>query len=536
MNEKIFKHKTNTPIELLKAAQRMDITRREILIGGASLIASAGLLGCQNTATNRYEQSNQNIGIDKQVISPALSQKPSRDFAIEARPAMIEIALGRRVEAWTYGGLLPGSEIRVREGERLRIAVRNGLPLDTSVHWHGIPQRGTNNMDGVPGVTQDSVKPGDTFIYDFLAESAGTYMFHSHSGLQIERGLYAPLIIEAKNESLQYDREYILMLDDWLGSSPEVAFAKLRRGEMQGSHSMPNMASSKTDKVKEIKTEGTSDGGKETAMQMEEGSDVNYASFLINGRTPESALEFKVKRSERIRFRLINASSSTMYRFAIGGHKLTVTHTDGMEVKPIEVDTLEISMGERYDILITANNSGLWPIVAISTDETERGARAILRYEDASASSLPPINAKVAELGGRLLNYNQLTSVGGSPISAKPDRQIEVLLSGQMMPYEWKINGKLYPDAEPFEVHVGERVRVRMVNNSLMRHPMHLHGHSFHLLMNNAQTPFKDTVFIEPHGGTLEFEFVANNPGNWLFHCHHAYHMEAGMARIFKYV
>lgn len=513
------------------AVQEVDQGRRQILFGSLSLLGSIALSGCEKAET--LKKSNRNIGVNGRDYSIAQPQGPARELTIEARSSVLELTSNHRVEAWTYGDKLPGSEIRVREGERLRISVRNGLPIDTSVHWHGIPQRGSNNMDGVPGVTQQPIRPGESFVYDFIAEPAGSFIYHSHSGLQLERGLYAPLIIEAKQEMLEYDREYTLMLDDWLIGLPEEVFTKLKRGI-----AMHPMQSSGRDH-KGMPIEDTSGGSQGRAvaqsMDMEAGPDVNYATFLINGRSPEEPAEFKVKRGERVRLRLMNPSGSTMFRFAIGGHKLLVTHADSLPVQPVEVDTLEISMGERYDLLITATNDGVWPIVAISTDDPLRGARAILRYENNTATA-PPSDARPKELNGRLLDYEQLQALDDEEPSA-PDRKIDMLLSGQMMPYEWKINGKLFEEAEPIEIRAGERVRVTMINNSLMRHPMHLHGHSFRLVKKGSKQsgPIKDTVFVEPKR-ILDFEFFGDNPGDWLFHCHHAYHMEAGMARIIKYV
>lgn len=539
----------------------VDSERRRILFGGAGLVASALLLvGCRRRGGEAEgggggmkpaESGSRYVGIDGRDYRIAPPQGVARELTIEARPAELEIAPGRVVKAWTYDGKFPGTELRVRQGERLRVVVRNNLPEDTSVHWHGITQRGTNNMDGVPGVTQQPIKPGDTFLYDFVASEAGSYMFHSHSGLQLDRGLSAPLIIEPARETLQYDRDYVVTIDDWLEGSPDDAYAKLKRGEMQGGSAMPGMGSSgemgKMPGMASEEEKGASNGGKHgeasPSAQMEEGADVNYSTFVINGRAPEAPVEFMTKRGERVRLRLINPSGSTMYRVAVGGHRMTVTHSDGMAVKPIEVETLEIAMGERYDVLINADNPGVWAIVAISTDEPMRGARALLRYSDARGTpeKALPINARPEELNGRRLNYNQLVSAEDETLSTKrePDRRIEVVLGGQMMPYDWTINGKLFAAAEPFEVRAGERVRVSMVNDSLMRHPMHLHGHSFRVLSNGTSAgapPLKDTAFIEPNKGTLTFEFIADNPGDWLFHCHHAYHMEAGMARIIKYV
>lgn len=531
-------------LETTKNNGSVDFSRRAFLLGGASFAAGLLLFGCRSTTTDQINSVNRNIGIDGRDYTIAPPQGTAREISLDARISEIEIAPNRVVQAWTYDGKLPGTELRARQGERLRVSVTNNLPQETSIHWHGIPQRGTNKMDGVPGVTQQPIQPGGVFVYDFAATEAGSYMFHSHSGLQLERGLYAPLIVEPLRETLQYDREYVLTIDDWLEGSPGDAYEKLRRGEMQNGSSMSGMG--KMDKqlpganTEEDALGDGKQGANSNVAQMEEGADVAYQTFLINGRAPEMPAEFAVKRGERIRLRFINPSGSTMYRVAIQGHKMTVTHADGFAVKPVEMDALEISMGERYDVILTANNPGVWAIAAMSTDEPERGARALLKYSDARGTPAPPLNIKPKELSGRLLNYNQLVAADELPPLQKrePDRRIELKLGGQMLPYEWKINNQLYPNAEPLEIRAGEIVRVSMINESQMRHPMHLHGHSFRLLTGDTSgaPPLKDTAFIESGGGKLDFEFLADNPGDWLFHCHHAYHMEAGMARVVKYI
>lgn len=524
-----------------------DLKRRAVVIGGASLLAGAALVGCRGErGAQSSRERNRNTGTDGRdyAILPPLGA--AREFTLTAAPAEVEIASGRRVAGWMYDGKLPGTEIRVREGERVRVTLRNSLSQATSIHWHGLPMRGTNSMDGVPFLTQPPIQTDATFVYDFRAEPAGTFIFHPHSGLQIERGLYGAFVIEPNRETLQYDREYVLVFDDWLDGSPEDAFEKLRRGEVQHG-AMSGMGSGDMGEMPGMNTEGASGGGKQgagsTAVQMEEGADVAHSTFLINGRSPEAPPEFEIKRGERARLRLANPSGSTIFRVAIGGHRMTVTHADALAVRPVEVDALEIAPGERYDVVLTANNPGVWAIAAMSTDEPQRGARAILRYTDARASSAPNAGDLPQELRGRVLSYDQLVALDEANIAAQPERRLDLTLGGQMMPYDWTINGKLMDEnkpleIEPFEIRAGERVRVTMANESLMRHPMHLHGHSFRVLAENGQgnaAPLKDTVIVEPRR-TLAFEFLADNPGDWLFHCHHAYHLAAGMARVFKYV
>lgn len=485
---------------------------------------------------------------------------------LTARRSEIELGRGLRATAWTYDGQLPGPELRVREGERVRVRLQNSLPAESSIHWHGIPQRGTNAMDGVPGVTQRAVAPGGAFDYDFVAEPPGTFFFHSHFGLQLERGLYAPLIVEAAREPLAYDREYVLVFDDWPSRDPEALLADLLAG--RGMADMADMtAMTKPMPGMETGTPpatGTPRGTGATAAMaapgrlpadtpavprvtaadagpaVETGADIAYTTFLVNGRAGSDPPSFEVRRGERVRLRLINAGAATGFRVAVGGHRLRVTHADAIPVEPVDVDALELGVGERYDVLLLADAPGMWPLVAMSVDEPSRGARALIVYTDAGASRPPAPDARPRELDGRLLRYADLVSADGGPLGparwvARPDRVIDVPLLGRMQPYRWSIGDDPAP-APPFLIAPGETVLVRMENRTLMRHPMHIHGHSFRLWTGAARGPvWKDTATVNP-GEALEFQFTADNPGAWLLHCHHAYHQDAGMMRVVRYL
>lgn len=161
--------------------------------------------------------------------------------------------------------------------------------------------------------------------------------------------------------------------------------------------------------------------------------------------------------------------------------------------------------------------------------------RALLRYEESNQSSPPPADDTPDELGGRLLTYGDLRAKGLEPLSGSPDRTHQLTLSGGMGRYEWTINGQRYPDADSLEIREGEHVRFQMQNRSMMVHPMHLHGHFFQIENGTGRGPFKDTAMVEPHMGSMSFDFVADNPGEWYFHCHNLYHMESGMARVVSY-
>jgi FtsP/CotA-like multicopper oxidase with cupredoxin domain len=256
-----------------------------------------------------------------------------------------------------------------------------------------------------------------------------------------------------------------------------------------------------------------------------------YAAFLVNGRPPADPAVFEVTRGERVRLRLLNLGSATTFRIAIAGHPMTVTHTDGRPVRPVQVDALLIGMGERYDVVVHANHPGIWTVAAASVEGGTASARAVLRYTGTTRAT--PADGEVPSglRGGRLLSLADLVSIeaAGTPERA-PDRTFDLTLSGGMMSSAWIINGQAYPDAEPFAIREGERVRVRMTNMSMAIHPMHLHGHFF-----RVGEALKDTVLVPPHMGRVTFEFCADNPGDWFFHCHNLYHMESGMARVFRY-
>jgi FtsP/CotA-like multicopper oxidase with cupredoxin domain len=478
--------------------------RREFLtrtLAGGILIPSGAGLWVAGCDTERPTQVPPDY-----VRRRAIQTGPARDVRLVAAPGEVDVG-GQPYSTWLYNGQFPGPEIRVKEGERLRVAVENRLPEPTTVHWHGIPV--PNPMDGVPGVTQSPIEPGDTFVYDFIADVAGSYLYHSHVGLQIDRGLIGSLVVEEKTPRAAYDREYTVVLDDFLPGPPkplDAASSRAAPGGRMGRGMMGGM------------------------MGMMGNLVPPYAGLLINGRPPQVPPVFETKRGERVRLRLLNPSGATTYRVAIAGHRMTVLSTDGQPVEPLAVDALTIGMGERYDVLVEANNPGAWTVMAVSVDADLPPARAVLKYADAAVAS-PPIDAFPEGLrAGRLLDVFDLRAVEASD-SRTPDRTIDLTLSGgMMMSTAWTIDGQAYPDADPIEIHEGERIRIRMVNHSMMLHPMHLHGHFF-----RTGDVVKDTVIVPPHMGRASLDFTADNPGDWFFHCHNIYHMESGMARVLRY-
>ena len=458
---------------------QQSLSRRRLLqIAGSG--ALAGLTGCSAV-------DNQLPTTDESTPSRSSAAAGPPDVSERLTPATgtVPVGAGESYDSWFYDEQYPGPELRVTEGERLRVDVANQLPAPTTIHWHGVPV--PNPMDGVPGLTQEPVQSGDNFRYEFDATPSGTYLYHSHVDLQLDRGLVGPLIIEEQSPHVDYDEDVTLFLDDYLPAEPSVD-AGNRMGEQPP-----------------------------------------YEGLLINGRVPNDPFTVDVEEGQRVRLRFINGSSATTYHVGIGGHQMTVTHADGRPVDPVDVDSFLLSMGERYDVIVEADNPGTWAIQAAAVGREAKLAQAVFQYTETNASTTPV----QPEFDGYTLTYEDLYSQTPLDVSGTPDRTFDLTLSSGMMmqPDTWMIDGQAYPDADPLKIREGDHVRVQIVNHSMMIHPMHLHGHFF-----QVGDAVMDTVIVPPHMGQVTFDFIADNPGDWFFHCHNLYHLHSGMAREFHYV
>jgi FtsP/CotA-like multicopper oxidase with cupredoxin domain len=430
---------------------------------------------------------------------------------------------GTDVSTWGYDEQIPGRTLRATAGDLVEVTLDNQLDEATSVHWHGLAI--TNAMDGVPGVTQPDIEPGTQFTYRFVVPDPGTYWFHPHHGLQLERGLYAPLVIDDPGEHVLADADYVIVLDDWLdraGTSPEDEYERIRaagRDMDMGDMDMSDMS-----------------GGGHGSMASSpllggDAGDARHRYQLINGHPLEDpiTLEPRPRAGDRIRLRFVNASADTAYRVAVGGHRLTVTHTDGFPIEPVVVDAFLIGMGERYDATIDVQ-SGAWPIVAIAEGKDQR-AGAIVRTSDTDPRE---VSFDAAELDGVWLRYADLFAHERARLDPPDDvEQIDLALTGGMMMTDWGINGRRYGDHEPIEVEADRWYALNIRNDTMMWHPVHLHGHTPQL-GRTAGGVRKDTVNILP-GASVQMVFQADNPGQWMLHCHNAYHLESGMATLVRY-
>ena len=397
---------------------------------------------------------------------------------------------------------LPGPELRFTEGDLFRVRMENHLSdQPATIHWHGmlVP----NAMDGVPGLTQVATPALQSFVYEYPLVQSGSYWYHSHYQLQEQLGIHGPLIIEAKDEPMAYDRDYVIFLNDWLHSNPYDIVPNLRKM------------------------------GESGEMQMDQGpdlADVDYPSFLLNGRGPKNFWSGQAKSGERVRLRFINGSSSSFFKVMIDGHPLVVTHADGPAVRPVEVDWMLMGTAECYDVLITMGDQS-----ATIQAEALGGGQAVGVLHPPGTT--PKANLAKPTFGPRQLAYKQLVAPEPTGGEYKPDQVYELTLNGNMGKYIWSISNQVWPDADPLICKRGELVQVTMKNQTPMVHPMHLHGHFFMLMLPGQDPRFaalKHTVIVHPEE-SVRFVFRADNPGRWFFHCHNLYHLEAGMAREWIY-
>lgn len=461
----------------------------------------------------------------------AVADSPAaHTFHLEARTVSWELGPGRTIKAMTYNGRVPGPEIRAREGERVRIVLKNLLSEPTTVHWHGVDV--PNAMDGVPDITQKPVQPGETFVYEFEARPAGTRWYHTHvqEHRQMDLGLAAPLIIEpASPEPMPYDRELTLVLDDWATGTADV-LPPTREGTAGGRGSMGGMMSG-----------GGMMGGRGMGGMMGRGGAAHesaYDTMTINGKAYPATEPLRLRQGERVRVRLINASNEHTHVVRVAGHRLHVTHTDGNPLDaPVAVDAIPIAPSERYDVVLTAEHRGAWLLHCTQPGHAAAGEQMLVLYEEHSAQKPTPPQTSLDGLRVWQYGLGRGRRVVAAPAGAV--RTFEQTLSGGMMGSDlWTINGKAWPQTDPLALARGERGVVRFRNMSMEAHPMHLHGQSFRVIAINGgrlETPItKDSIDVAGHMGSALVEFTAHNPGDWLFHCHKPTHMDGGMMSLVK--
>lgn len=593
-----------------------DIGRRQLL-RGASLLGGGLALSTMLPGWARSASPG---------LAPAIPTLTGTNIDLTISHAHLMID-GRDGHATTINGTVPGPLLRFREGQTVRLSVRNELTEDTSIHWHGVLV--PFQMDGVPGVAFPGIKPGQTFAYEFPIIQSGTYWYHSHSGLQEQEGHYGPIIIDPKGEDpIRSDREHVVVLSDFSFVHPHLIFARLKQDSEYFNYQRETVAGLLAGKDQTL-----AERIQWAKMRMDptDISDITGAAytFLINGHGPGDNWTGLFRPGERVRLRFINTAAQTVFDVRIPGLKLTVVAADGQAVRPVEVDEFQIGNAETYDVIIQPTEDKAFTLVAEAVDRSGMG-RATLAPRAGMTAPVPPLRARplatmkdmgmdmsamnmgdankfagpeaggsmagmampgtaasvpgmaaprprgadamggmkmlmrdpldapqvkigpgvqtispmpmdrtgepgqgLGAVGHRVLVYQDLIALEPNPDTRTPSRALDIHLTGNMERFMWGFDGEKFSNTtKPYAFRGGERVRVTLINDTMMTHPIHLHGHFFELAHGPAGfRPRKHTVIVAP-GGKVAWDFTPV-AGDWAFHCHMLYHMHAGMFQVF---
>ena len=469
---------------------------------------------------------------------------------------------GKNVDAIAVNGTIPGPALYFTEGDTAEIHVHNEMMMESSVHWHGIIL--PNKYDGVSYLTTPPIKPMQTWVATFPIVQNGTYWYHSHTMLQEQSGQYGAFIIHKKQPDTL--KEYTVLLSDWTNDKPEQVQRRLHNATdwyAIKKRSVQDYAAAI--KQKQFGTKLTNERKRMLAMDV---SDVYYDRFFANGRPQDERPRFKP--GDKVHLRIINGSSSTYFWITWSGGKLTVVANDGKDVEPVPVDRFIVGTAETYDAIVTIpEKGGSYELLATSEDRTGSASVWLGEGEKTKARPLPRLdyfegmkmmngmmkaNGDMNDMGmqmthqvmdmnavmykesiGRTLNYGMLRAPEKTTLPEAPVKLLRFNLTGNMNRYVWTIDNKAVSETDRILIHKGENVRIILYNGTMMRHPMHLHGHFFRLLNGQGDyAPLKNTVDIMPME-TDTLEFAATESGDWFFHCHILYHMMSGMGRIFHY-
>ncbi|WP_421324793.1 copper resistance system multicopper oxidase [Aeromonas sp. 604176] len=586
------------------------ISRRKFVKG----IAAGGVVASIPMSINAKEE------LPQKVYSSVLSGTVI-DLVVEE--VVVNFTGSTRI-ATVVNRSIPAPTLRLKEGDEVTLRVTNKLSEPTSIHWHGIIL--PFEMDGVPGISFNGIKPGETFTYKFTLEQSGTYWYHSHSGSQEQTGMYGALIIEPKEgEIISADRDYVVLLSDWTDEHPMRILSKLKSQSDYYNFNQPTAI----DFINDVSNSGLKVAF--TKRQMWNEMRMNYTdladlssatlTYLMNGTTPNGNWTGVFNKGEKIRLRFINGAGGSFYDVRIPGIKMTVVQTDGVDIEPIDVDEFRFGPGETYDVIVqpidnahtifaqSMDRTGFArgtlstaiglsaPIPTVdkpeplsmedmmgSMDGMDHGSMAGMdhgsmpgmasgamptmdhssmagmdhgsmagmsnatppsKVRHASTEFGPSVDARVdtprrnlndpgvglRNNGRRVLTLADLKTKGG-PIDPRPaEREIELHLTGNMERYTWSFDGVEFGKSTPIHFNYGERVRITLHNDTMMTHPMHLHGMWSEL--ENEDGSFlarKHTIPVQP-AQRISFLVTADAIGRWAWHCHIMFHMDAGMFR-----
>ena len=497
---------------------------------------------------------------------------------------------GKDKRAIAVNGQIPMPTLTFTEGDIAEIVVHNKLRKGTSLHWHGIYL--PNKEDGVPFLTQMPIAPNTTHTYRFPIIQNGTHWYHSHSGMQEQIGMYGAMIIKKKETDPRFRKgiddlpAVPLILSEWTDIKPENVHRMLHNANDWGGIKKGTVQSySEAIKKGHFKTKLENEWKRMLAMDV---SDVYYDKFLINGKNESQLSQFKA--GDKVRLRIANGGASSYFWLSYAGGKMTVVANDGNDVEPVEVDRLIIGVSETYDVVVSIpQEDTAYEFLATPEDRTNSASIYLGNGTVQLKSRMPKLkyfegmkmmngmmnmdgsmddmgmDMSLQKMDMNTVMYPEVTGSGNrkmdhANLSMKPDvelvtlnygmlkaphpttlpkdapvRELRFELTGNMNRYVWSMDNKVLSETDKILIKKGENVRITLYNGSMMRHPMHLHGHDFRVLNGQEEyAPLKNVLDIMPME-TDTIEFQANAEGDWFFHCHILYHMMAGMNRVFSY-
>ena len=456
---------------------------------------------------------------------------------------------GKSSKAMAINNSIPGPTLRFREGDTARISIKNSMNVETSIHWHGLllPYR----QDGVPYLTNPPIEPGKTNVFEFPIKQSGTYWFHSHTGLQEQRGVFGSIVITPKEgERVSSDQDKVIVLSDWTDENPDEVLRTLKSGNDFYSikkGTMQNLFGA-------AKRNALSDMAKRSSMRMPpmDISDVAYDAFLVNGK---KEMEIPAKSGEKVRLRFINSATASYFYLQFAGGPVEIVSADGKDVQPVKVDRLLMAIAETYDLIVTVPKNGSYEFRATAQDGSGHSSIFIGNGKRIFAPNVPKPNLYKMKMSMKksmdkkmgmgtmppmnqrpLSPYKKLRSIGKSILPKQnPKREIVLTLTGDMERYIWSMDGETLSADNMIRIRHGENVRIVLINKTMMHHPMHLHGHFFRVINGQGDySPLKHTVDVPPLA-TQIIEFEASEYNDWFFHCHILYHAKSGMARVVSY-
>ena len=556
------------------------LNRRRFLTGSSTLLGASMLSTLPTIANSALGANQKNVVINSDKPDhkvPILTGKEF-DLYVSKKPITVN---GKTSMATLINDSLPAPTLKMREGDTVVIRVHNQMNESTSIHWHGLLV--PFEMDGVPGISFDGIPANSTFTYKFTLKQAGTYWYHSHTGFQEQTGMRGAIVIEPKGrERHPIEEDHVILLSDWTHRDPHNLLKLLKQRADFDNYHLPDFKKLLSD-IAATDLEAAFDKRKmwnQMRMMPTDFTDLSGETtftYLMNGKTTAANWTQLVKAGQPVKLRFINGSAQTIFDVRIPGLKMTVVATDGINVSPVDIDDFRIGVAETYDVIVTptkdahtifAQNIDRTGYVA-TTLATKKGARAPIpamdkvewltmadmmgamgdkgydarhaktEYDfktdmrvDSPRMNLDDPGINLRNIDRQVLTYSQLHSVDEHILAEqkKPTRELEIHLTGNMERYIWALDGVMFRDAAPVNIKPNERVRITLVNDTMMNHPMHLHG-----MWSDLRAPDggfqvrKHTITVQP-AQKISFD-VTGEVGRWAWHCHLLYHMEAGMFR-----